>query len=274
MIASTQRRIKEKRESTMPQTENLRPPKELVDGFVGIGTAIIASMMRSEFNRLRHVAVGVHSLTPGHHVVGTAVTLQFLPRREDLVSGTAEEDTEKRSALWESIMAIQDGDVLVVDARGHMQTGVAGEMLMTGIHARGGRAIIVDGCVRDLAPAREIGLGIFARGATPANAGFFELYPWDHNVPIGCGNVLVLPGDIVVADDDGMVVIPPQIAADLLALCRQKAESEVFEKMMIARTGNVARYHPLHKDAQYEYEEWLAADKPTDPSWRPSPAQE
>jgi regulator of RNase E activity RraA len=256
----------------MPQTDIIRPPRHIVDGFSGIGTAIIASMMRSEFNILRHVAVGLHTLTPGRHAVGTAVTLQFLPRREDIVSGTQEEAIERRSALWASIMAVEEGDTLVVDARGHMQTGVAGEMLMTGIHARGGRGLVADGCIRDYAPAREIGLPIFARGATPANAGFFELYPWDYNVPVGCGNILIMPGDIVVADDDGVIVIPPSIAEELLALCQSKTESEVFEKLMISRTGNVAKYHPLSQEGRREYEAWVAAGRPMDPSWQPPKA--
>jgi regulator of RNase E activity RraA len=201
--------------------------------------------------------VGPASLIPGLKAVGTAVTLRFLPRREDIVAGFAEEETEKRSALWDAIMAVQEDDVLVVDARSSMQTGCLGEMLMTGVHARGGRGVIVDGCLRDTARGKQLGLPLFCRGATPCNAGFFEMYPWEHNTPIGCGNVLVLPGDILVADDDGIVVVPPKIAPELVQLAQAKEEREVFERLRIRETGNVRKYHPMNAEALAEYEAWL-----------------
>ena len=116
-----------------------RPPKELVNAFWGVATATISTMLRSRFEILRHAMVGPVSLTPGLKAVGTAVTLRFLPKREDVVVGYGEEEIEKRSALWASIMSIQEGDVLVIDARGNLQTGCLGEMLMTGVQARGGK---------------------------------------------------------------------------------------------------------------------------------------
>jgi regulator of RNase E activity RraA len=215
-------------------------------------------MLRSRFEILRHAMVGPVSLTPGLKAVGTAVTLRFLPKREDVIAGYGEEETEKRSALWAAIMSIQEGDVLVVDARGHLQTGCLGEMLMTGVQARGGRGVVVDGCLRDTTEGKQLGLPLFARGATPCNAGFFEMFPWDYGEPIGCGNVLVLPGDIIVADDDGIVVVPPKLATELIALCKGKEDREVFERQRIRETGNVAKYHPMNAEARAEYEAWLS----------------
>lgn len=232
---------------------------ELLAAFQDISTATISTMLRSRFEILRHAMVGPVSLTPGLKAVGTAVTLRFLPKREDIVAGFEEEQTEKRSALWASIMSIQEGDVLVVDARANMQTGCLGEMLMTGVQARGGKGVIVDGCLRDTTEGKELGLPLFCRGGTPCNAGFFEMYPWDYNTPIGCGNVLVLPGDIVVADDDGIVVVPPKIAPELAELCQGKEDREIFERMRIRETGDVAKYHPMNAEARAEYEAWLAA---------------
>jgi regulator of RNase E activity RraA len=229
----------------------------LVDAFQDVSTATISTMLRSHFQLLRHAMVGPVALTPGLKAVGTAVTLRFLPRREDVIAGFGEEQTEKRSALWASIMAIGEGDILVVDARGNLQTGCLGEMLMTGVKARGGRGVVVDGCLRDLPEAKQLGLPLFARGGTPCNASFFELYPWDFNQPIGCGNVLVFPGDIVVADDDGVVIVPIKIAPDLLALCQTKEDREIFERQRIRETGDVAKYHPMNEEARAEYAQWL-----------------
>jgi regulator of RNase E activity RraA len=228
-----------------------------VRAFQEISTATISTMLRSRFQILRHAMVGPVALTPGLKAAGTAVTLRFLPKREDVVSGFGEEQTEKTSALWASIMAIEDGDILVVDARGNLQTGCLGEMLMTGVQARGGRGVVVDGCLRDLPEAKKLGLPLFARGGTPCNASFFEMYPWDYNEPIGCGNVLVFPGDIVVADDDGVVVVPLKVAPELVALCQTKEDREIFERQRIQETGNVAKYHPMNAEARAEYEQWL-----------------
>jgi regulator of RNase E activity RraA len=120
--------------------------------------------------------------------------------------------------------------------------------------------VIVDGCLRDTGPAKQLGLPLFSRGATPCNAGFFEMYPWEYNTPIGCGNVLVLPGDIVVADDDGVVVVPPRFASELVELARAKEDREVFERMRIRETGDVSKYHPMNAEARAEYEAWLAEE--------------
>lgn len=237
--------------------EHLRADPELLAAFREVSTATISTMLRSRFEILRHAMVGPVPLTPGLKAVGTAVTLRFLPKREDIVAGYGEEETEKRSALWAAIMAIQEGDVLVIDARGDMQTGCLGEMLMTGVQARGGRGVVVDGCLRDTPEAVQLGLPLFARGGTPCNASFFDMYPWDYNEPIGCGNVLVCPGDIVVADDDGIVIVPPKIAPELAQLCAEKEDREVFERQRIRETGNVAKYHPMNAEARLEYEAWL-----------------
>lgn len=230
---------------------------ELLRAFATISTATISTMMRSHFQILRHAMVGPVTLTPGLKAVGTAVTLRFLPKREDVISGFGEEQTEKRSALWASIMAVEEGNILVIDAHGNMQTGCLGEMLMTGVHARGGRGVVVDGCLRDLPEARKLGLPLFAKGSTPCNASFFEMYPWDFNQPIGCGNVLVFPGDLIVADDDGVVVVPIKIAPELVELCNTKEDREIFERQRIRETGDVAKYHPMNAEARVEYEHWL-----------------
>ena len=240
----------------MNNREITRPSRELVDPFWDISVASISTFLRSQ-GILRHAMLGPKALTPGMKAVGTAVTLQFLPKREDIIEGLGEEQTEKTSALWASIMSIEQGDVLAIDARGHMQTGCLGEMLMTGVQARGGKGIVVDGCLRDLPSALDLGLPLFARGGTPANAGFFEMYPWDYNLPIGCGGVLIFPGDIIVADDDGAVVVPPKIAEKVIEWCQPKEDREIFEKMKIRETGNVAKYHPMNEEAKQEYTEWL-----------------
>lgn len=242
-----------------------RPPRELIEPFWDVGTAAITSALREECGILRAYMVGPVAFTPGRKAVGTAATLSFLPKREDIIPGHAEEAQEVRSALWASVMAVQEGDVLVVDARGNLQTGCLGEMLMTAIHVKGAKGLVVDGCVRDTPLAKDIGLPLFLRGATPHNASHFEMYPWDYHVPIGCGGVLVMPGDIIVGDDDGVVVVPPKVAPKVIACCRERETREVFERRKLRETGDIEKYYPLNEEGQKEYEEWLRAGGSQDP---------
>ena len=179
-----------------------------------------------------------------------------IPKREDIQPGQDEEEQESRSALWDAVISAQDGDVLVVDARANLETGCLGEMLMTGIHAKGVQGLVVDGCVRDMPQARSIGLPLFLRGATPHNAGHFAMYPWDYNVPIGCGGVLVMPGDLIVADDDGAVVVPIDLAPKLLENASAHAEWEDFSRMKLLEGGDLRKYYPLTDEAREEYEAW------------------
>ena len=179
-----------------------------------------------------------------------------IPKREDIQPGQDEEEQESRSALWDAVISAQEGDVLVVDARANLQTGCLGEMLMTGIHAKGVKGLVVDGCVRDTPLAKQIGLPLFLRGATPYSSSHFDLYPSDYNVPIGCGGVLVMPGDIIVADDDGVVVVPPKVAPEVIEYCQEREAAEVFERIKLRETGDVAKYYPLSEEGRKEYEEW------------------
>ena len=203
---------------------------------------------------------GPVTFTPGLKAVGTAVTLGFLPKREDLVEEAeqqAEESQEMTSALWAAVEAVQEGDVLVVDSRGNMQTGCLGDMLMTAIHAKGCGGLVVDGCVRDTPGAKKLGLPLFLKGATPHNAGHYEMYPWNYNVPIGCGGVMIMPGDIIVGDDDGVVVVPPKVAPQIIEYCRNRERGEVFERIKLKETGDIRKYYPMNEEGQEEYRQWL-----------------
>ena len=252
----------------MAQTKEIeRPPSELVAPFWDFGTAAVSSALREACGILRAYITGPVAFTPGLKAVGTAITLGFLPKREDIVAAAerGEEEQEAGSALWGAVIAVQEGDVLVVDCRGNMQTGCLGDMLMTSVWAKGGKGLVVDGCVRDTPHARKLGLPLFLKGATPHNAGHFEMYPWNYNVAIGCGGVLVMPGDIIVGDDDGVVVVPPKAAPQVIEYCRQRETREVFERMKLKETGDIEKYYPFNEEGQKEYEKWLEETGRNDP---------
>lgn len=244
-----------------------RPPREMVEPFWEFGTAAISSALRESCGILRAYITGPVACTPGLKSVGTAITLAFLPKREDMVGAAlqGEEEQEARSALWSAVIAVQDGDVLVVDCRGNTQTGCLGDMLMTSLHAKGGKGLVVDGCVRDTPHAKKLGLPLFLRGATPHNAGHFEMYPWHYNVAIGCGGVLVMPGDIIVGDDDGVVVVPPKVAPQVIEYCQDRETREVFERIKLKETGDIEKYYPFNEEGRKEYEQWLKETGRIDP---------
>ena len=98
------------------------------------------------------------------------------------------------------------GDVLVVQAFGDPYTGCMGDMLVTNFKGRGGAGIVVDGCIRDWPRVQMLGVPVWTRGFMPNYASQSTLYPRANNVPSACSRVLVLPGDIIIADDDGAVV--------------------------------------------------------------------
>lgn len=192
----------------------------------------------------------------GAKVVGPVVTLQFMPQREDVASGLGQEHTEKVSALWAVFDSVQPGDILAVQVWGDMLTGCMGEMLMTYFKGRGGAAVVVDGCIRDWPHVREVGVPIWTRGFTPNYASQSTLFPWAYNVPIACSRVLVLPGDIIIADDDGAVLVPVNLAPAVLESTLEHEEWEVFSRIKLAEGGALSKYYPLNEEGEREYQEW------------------
>jgi regulator of RNase E activity RraA len=178
-----------------------------------------------------------------------------MPKREDLYPDAEYVDPERqlhRHVLYHA----QAGDVVVVDARGDMTSGVFGEMRMTDFHGRGGAGVVIDGCVRDSAAIKKLGLGLWLLGVTPNFHTQTNIFPFAVNVPIACGGVTVMPGDIIVADDDGAVVIPIALAPQLAAKGHEHAEWEVFSRMKLAEGGDLRKYYPLSDEARAEYEAW------------------
>jgi len=234
-----------------------RPPKDLVEGLVDISSATASGELKRLGITDPHL-LGPVARTPGKKVVGPALTLQFMPKREDLVSGeeyTGPERQLHRHALYHT----QPGDIVVVDARGDMSSGVFGEMMLTYFKGRGGIGAIIDGCIRDFPKARELGIGLWLKGTTPNFHTQTSIFPFAVNVPIACGNTLVMPGDIIVADDDGAVVVPIKLAPQLLEKATEHAEWEDFSRTKLAEGGDLRKYYPLTDEARAEYEEWRKA---------------
>ena len=150
----------------------------------------------------------------------------------------------------------QPGDVVVVDAR-----GIFGEMMLTFFAGRGGIGVVIDGCIRDSAQAAELDIGVWVRDVTPNYHAQTNIIPFAVNVPVACANVLVIPGDIIVADDDGVVLVPVGLAPKLLEIASEHLEWEEFFRMRLAAGGDLRKYYPLSAEGEAEYKEWRKAQR-------------
>lgn len=237
----------------------------LRDAFAGVSAATACAKLH-QMGITRSFLEGPRTHRRGDRVVGRAVTLQMMPMREDVYSdaGVTQEYVERASALWSVLDLIEPGDVLVVQAFGTLRSGVVGEMLASHLHNRGGLGIVADGGVRDSARIDDLGLPVWSLGPTPHYASQGALLPWGYHVPVAVGGALVLPGDVIVADDDGAVVVPIGKARAVLDASSEHEAWEVFSRMRLAKGGDLRRYYPLDDEGWREYLAWVAAGRPSE----------
>lgn len=238
-----------------PVTNDIRrPDRALIASLQHIGSATASGELKRLGIRSAFMQ-GPVSMTPGTSMVGPALTLQFMPKREDLYPDA--EYVEPEAQLHRHVLYhAQAGDVVVVDARADLTSGVFGAMMMTYFRGKGGLGVVIDGAIRDFADIKELGLGLWLRGVTPNFHTQTNIFPFAVNVPVACGGVTVMPGDIVIADDDGAVVVPIQLASQVAQKATQHVEWEEFSRLRLSQGGDLRKYYPLSDAAQPEYEAW------------------
>ncbi|MRG60287.1 ribonuclease activity regulator RraA [Agromyces sp. CFH 90414] len=235
-----------------------RAGSELIDGLDRVSSATACAKLH-ELGVSRTFVEGPRPLQAGQRVVGSAITLQFMPQREDLASGLGQEYVERHTALWAVMETVQPGDVLVIQAYGSKFSGCIGDILARYFLRKGGAGIVVDGRIRDSGRIRELGLPIWSTGVTPHYASQSELFPWAYDVPVAVGGALCLPGDLVVADDDGPVIVPQSMAREVADSARDHEEWEVFSRHRLDEGARLSDYYPLTPDTREEYETWRSA---------------
>lgn len=203
---------------------------------------------------IRHsFMTGVGPLSPDDRMVGEAVTLRYLPYREDLNAGQSVADPEHPQR--KTIDNIQAGGILVIDARGSLRSGTLGEILMARLKARGAAGMVTDGAVRDAAGIRGVGLPTFV-GGIHASASNTVHYAADANVPVQCGGITVVPGDILVGDSDGVIVIPRAMAAKVADEAVHHDELEVYLFERISGGESLRGIYPPNEETLKAYETW------------------
>ena len=209
--------------------------QQKVDTLRGVTTATLTTVLLKK--GLRNIWLrGTKPLRPGQpRIVGPAFTLRFVPAREDLATPESWASPTSTRAAIECMPA---GCVAVVDAMGVTDAGIFGDILCERIRVRQVAGLVTDGVVRDVAGVLNSNLPVWCDGvAAPASVAGLTFVGWQ--MPIACGGVAVFPDDIIVADDDGAVVIP---AALLDEVIEAAVEQEKLEAWII---GEVRAGHPL-----------------------------
>lgn len=229
----------------------MRPEtRALLEG-VSISTLSTVLFLKGFRNR---VMLGVQPVNPqATRMIGPAYTLRFIPAREDLdtMAEYAKETHVQRRAIEEC----PPGHVLVIDARGETGAASAGDIMLARLKARGAAGAVTDGGFRDTADIAALGFPAFhTRPATPSSP--IRLHPADLNLPIGCGGVAVYPGDVVVSDPDGVIVIPVDIVEDVAHQARAMTDYEVFAAAKVAEGRSIFGLFPATPESRNEFEAW------------------
>ncbi|RRJ88253.1 fumarylacetoacetate hydrolase family protein [Gulosibacter macacae] len=194
---------------------------------------------------------GVTNNHPGTRILGYAKTLRYVPNREDLFKKFGGGYNAQKRAMD----SVQDGDVVVMEARGEKGTGTLGDVLALRAQLLGAVGVVTDGGVRDSAAVAELGLPVYSSSNHPAVLGRRHV-PWEIDGTIACGGTTVQPGDIIVGDDDGVIVIPPALFEEVVndAYEQERQDGWVFDQV---KDGNaVDGLFPPNAEWKARYEEW------------------
>jgi regulator of RNase E activity RraA len=220
----------------------------------GLTTATVTMQLLKR--GIRRVALsGVKPLLKGQGVtVGEAYTLRFLPMREDLseVSVLASPDYAPRKAIEDC----PAGSILTIEARGIETTGTIGDILAARLKKRGVAALVCDGAIRDEIGVVAVGLPIWCMGAA-APASITELSGGGLQEPIGCGGVAIIPGDVLICDDDGVVCIPRHLADEVARDGVEQDRFEVWVQARIEEGRSTIGLYPPSAETRAEYEAWV-----------------
>jgi regulator of RNase E activity RraA len=220
----------------------------------GVTTATLTTILLKK--GLRNVWIrGAFPLAPGlPRVAGRAFTARFIPAREDLATPASWSSPRSTRAAIEDMPA---GCIAVVDANGCKDAGIWGDILCGRMAKRGVKALVSDGVVRDVAGVLSTGLPVWAAGvAAPPSVAGLTFVDWQQ--PIGCGGVAIFPDDVIVADQDGAVVIPAALVDEVTGLAVEQERLEGWIMNEIQRGVPLPGLYPANEETKARYEAFKA----------------
>jgi regulator of RNase E activity RraA len=216
-------------------------------------TTATATSMLNQRGYINQFMLGARPIQTGGRACGRAVTLRLGPSRPDLAYS---QEDRHREPFWQAIEAIEPGDFLVIDCGGDVRAGTTGDILAARIKHRGGVGVVVDGALRDAAQIRElVGLPCWSRGVH--GSGFTPvLTSIDHGRPVRCCDVTVVPGDFILADDDGVVAVPAALAQEVAEAGAEQELKETFIRGLVEQGVPIAECYPPTAHVLEQFHAW------------------
>lgn len=232
---------------------------ELREKLKKISTATIATCLYKKGLRNQFIQDVYPVGNFNKNMVGEAFTLRYIPAREDLNPVSVFQNPKHPQRV--AIETCPVGSVLVIDSRKNARAASAGSILVTRLMKRGAAGIVTDGSFRD---SEEIGNLDFPsyhqKASAPTNLTLHQAL--DINVPIGCGDVAIFPGDIVVGDKDGIMVIPQEIINEVVLECEKMTKFEDFVLEEINNGASITGlYPPTSESTLIKFEAWKKTKK-------------
>lgn len=221
----------------------------------GVSTATLTTVLLKK--GLRNVWMrGTKPIRPGQpRVVGEAFTLRFVPAREDLATPASWASPISTRA---AIEAMPEGCIAVADAMGVLDAGIFGDILCARMAKRGVAALVTDGVMRDAVGVLGTGLPVWCDGiAAPPSVAGLTFVGWQE--PIACGGVAVFPGDVVVVDEDGAVLIPATSLDAVLAEAPEQEQMEAWIMTEVDRGEPLPGLYPMNDATKARYQAWKDA---------------
>ena len=229
---------------------------EVIELLKQVPTAPITGLLLKKYGLRMRAIPGISPIDPAKcRFVGPAFTLRYVPMREDVA--LALDIGNPENAMQQATQQIPAGSVFVMDMCGNGAVGGLGDVLTTRMMVRGVAGIVADGGMRDVAEIRAMGMPTYCKGpAAPASPS--ALIPIAIQQPIGCGGVLVFPGDIIVADEDGVAVVPAHLAEEVARQALEKEALDGWVRKRGAEGGDILGLYPPNEANLERFRAWKA----------------
>ncbi len=227
---------------------------ELTDELKGKLNAVSTATLAGQLQRRGMNNAFLNRLKPlndNQRMVGIARTLRYVPKRPDFEKRSSGPNAQRRA-----VEGCQPDEVLIMEAREEPDAGTIGDIFAMRVQQLGGAGVITDGALRDTPAIAEIGLPVYHGSSHAATLGRLHT-PLEEQVPIVCAGVTVFPGDVIVGDAEGALVIPALLAEEVAEdSFTQEIEEEWAIERVAAGESSIGTF-PIAPDRRGEFEEWL-----------------
>jgi regulator of RNase E activity RraA len=208
-----------------------------------ISTQLLARGLRNTF---------LHGLKPltNQRMAGPAFTLRYIPAREDLDTLDVYKDYDHPQR--KAVESVPEGHVLVMDCRGQGRAASAGGILLTRLQVRNAGGLVTDGTLRDTPEIAQLELPVYAQGPSPLT-NLAQHHAVDINVPIGCAEVAIYPGDVMVGDEEGVVCVPQHLANEVARAAKEQEELEAWIQNEIRNGKPLRGTYPPDEETRRRY---------------------